>query len=555
MSRLDVVASESCLGCGLPFEILRWESDFLGRHSLPLPAECPECRCRQRMAQINIINLFKRQCDATGKSIISNYPPESPHKIFEQGYWYSDEHDGKRYGRDFDFSRPFFEQYHELLLEVPRSSLVTGYLDDINSAYTNYAAFDKNCYFLFTSGGSEDSMYCFGLNESKDAVDCFQCYNMELCYESLDCVNCYQTAFAKNCENCTDCYLVESCIGCSNCIMCCNLVRKEYHILNKPVSKEEFEKVRAELTSRSRLKELLAQFDDFVQQFPVKSMHGSFNEDVTGDYVVSSTNAYNVFDSGYIEDGLYCNRAFLKCKDFLDCEGCGDAEIVSYSVNSGMTSYNLKFCVQCHSDVSNLTYCDMCVSGCTDLFGCIGLKRSKHCILNKQFSKDDYTKQVDKIVAHMKETGEWGRFFPLAIATVPYNLSLAQLYYPKSKEEVISGSLVWHDKVSSLPAQVAQPPDDISQVSDGLCSHTLQCQGCGSGYRLQQKELSFYRRFGVPAPDHCFFCRNLRRLNSRAKRCLYDRECDLCSVGLRSVFPSDFARKVLCGRCFAEELI
>jgi len=66
---------------------------------------------------------YQRSCDLTGKMVISLFHPESPHVVYNQDDWWSDKWDALSYGRDFDFSRPFFDQFHELKLAVPRPAI------------------------------------------------------------------------------------------------------------------------------------------------------------------------------------------------------------------------------------------------------------------------------------------------------------------------------------------------------------------------------------------------------------------------------------------------
>jgi hypothetical protein len=53
------------------------------------------------------------------------YSKEKPYKIFLEKERNSDDWDAMDYGRDFDFSRGFFEQYYDLDLQVPRANLMT----------------------------------------------------------------------------------------------------------------------------------------------------------------------------------------------------------------------------------------------------------------------------------------------------------------------------------------------------------------------------------------------------------------------------------------------
>jgi spore coat polysaccharide biosynthesis protein SpsF (cytidylyltransferase family) len=81
--------------------------------------------------------LYKRICDATGKEIISIFSPDKPYKVYHQSEWWSDKWDGIDYGEDFNFNKSFFEQFQELVMNVPRIALMN--YNSENSEYANYA--------------------------------------------------------------------------------------------------------------------------------------------------------------------------------------------------------------------------------------------------------------------------------------------------------------------------------------------------------------------------------------------------------------------------------
>ena len=43
------------------------------------------------------------------------------------------------YSKEYNFNRPFFEQFEELLHVVPQPNVTTNYTLDENSEYTNFA--------------------------------------------------------------------------------------------------------------------------------------------------------------------------------------------------------------------------------------------------------------------------------------------------------------------------------------------------------------------------------------------------------------------------------
>ena len=67
---------------------------------------------------------------------MSVYSPDKPIKAYKTREWYGDKWDPMDYGREFDFSRPFFPQFRELMQAVPQNALaILG--DNENSDYTN----------------------------------------------------------------------------------------------------------------------------------------------------------------------------------------------------------------------------------------------------------------------------------------------------------------------------------------------------------------------------------------------------------------------------------
>jgi hypothetical protein len=71
------------------------------------------------MAWRNEWRLFRKRDEHSGSDVFSLYSPSSTVKIYSNDYWNSDAWDPTSYGREYDFSRPFFEQFAELLRTVP----------------------------------------------------------------------------------------------------------------------------------------------------------------------------------------------------------------------------------------------------------------------------------------------------------------------------------------------------------------------------------------------------------------------------------------------------
>ena len=233
-----------CKECKAEFPIEADDIEFYEKFKVPAPVRCPDCRQRRRYSWRNERVLYRRNCDLCKKSTVTIYSPNKPFKVYCPPCFWSDKWTGFDYGREFDFGRPFFSQWRELQLEVPRIALLTK--NSVNSEYTNHSNNNKNCYLGFGIFDSENIMY--STNVLKASKDCMDCYLMsfeagaELSYECVDSARIYGCQYGALLKDCTDCFYSYDLRGCSNCFLSWNLRNKQYYILNKQHTKEEYEK-------------------------------------------------------------------------------------------------------------------------------------------------------------------------------------------------------------------------------------------------------------------------------------------------------------------------
>lgn len=114
---------------------------------------------------------------------------------------------------------------------------------------------------LFNGEKSQDSSYCFdeAIN-LKDCIDCDHVTNCELSYNSMSIDACYNVNCSWWVVNSNNCEYGFCNIGCSNCFGCVNVKRKEYNILNKQYSKEEYFKKTGEIKEDLRKRGLYGKF-------------------------------------------------------------------------------------------------------------------------------------------------------------------------------------------------------------------------------------------------------------------------------------------------------
>ena len=127
--------TRSCQNCKQDFIIEAEDFSFYEKIKVPPPTWCPECRFQRRLLWRNERNLYHRQCELCNRNFITMYSADKPFSVYCPECWWSDKWDSLRYGRDYDFSRPFFEQFKELMLRVPRMSLIQ--MDVVDLPLTN----------------------------------------------------------------------------------------------------------------------------------------------------------------------------------------------------------------------------------------------------------------------------------------------------------------------------------------------------------------------------------------------------------------------------------
>ncbi|MFA4815216.1 MAG: hypothetical protein WC924_05080 [Candidatus Gracilibacteria bacterium] len=544
--------TQTCRVSGKSFLTTDEDQDFYKKIGVPVPTLCPEERQRRRLSFRNERNLYHRKCDLTGHQIISNYSPDKVFKIYEKEAWWSDEWDPLSYGKPYDFSKPFFEQFRELQLLVPRINLLSK--GGENVAYTNHATYNKNCYLLFNATHCEDVHYStnYVLN-CKKCIDCYSIDRCELLYNSIFCEQCYHSTDLVNCKNSLDSAFLYDCRNCQNCFMSHGLRNKKFCIENKEYSAEEYQKLmkKYDLGSYKIYRDLKENFrtmvrDSAVHRFAIIDL----SEDCNGDYVFESKDTHESFyaikcrDSKFIYDG-YEN---IDCYDVYESAFQCERQYECYACNYNKFSYGSHV----SHESSNLYYCDYCFNS-NDLFGCISLKRKSFCILNKQYSQAEYEELLPRIIDHMKSTREWGEFLPSNYSPFAYNESAAQDFLPLSKEEVLKRGLIWKEKIGEGEAYEGPSiliPDHIRDVEPGICDAILKCEITGKYFKIIPQELEFYKQLGVALPRRCFEQRHKERIYFRNPRTLWKRTCMACKAPIESSYSPDRPEKVYCEACY-----
>lgn len=526
-----------CVECQNQFVLYPEDFALFEKVGVTEPTCCSFCRQRRRFMWRNERTLFKSKCASTGKACLSMYGPETKLKVFEQKEWWSDSWNGLKYGRDFDFNRPFFEQFAELKLLVPHLNLCNDSVS-ISCDYANQTTYLKNCYLVYDTDRCENCYYIQTGKDSRYCMDCVRPFDCELCYECVDCTKSYNIKYSQNCENCTDSYYLKNCKNLRNCFGCINLQHKEYCYFNEQLTKGEYEKRLNDWKKMgwAQHEKFKAEVHAWYLNFLLREHQNLNTENCVGDYIENSKNTFYSFDIKGAQDCRYCTNLTNGAKDCSDYDVWGEkAELIYECITVGEDAFNCKFSVDCWDNVSNLTYCQLCVHS-SDLFGCIGLKKNKYCILNKQYTKEEYAALMPKIVEHLKKTGEWGEFFPGMLSLFPYNDTIAQTYHPLTRDEAHVHGYLWRDQ--------------MPEISGHTTSAVSTCIDCHKPFKVIDQEMQFYKQHELPVPHRCSDCRHQERMKLRNPRMIFERNCSECNASIYTTSPSRSAEKVVCEKCY-----
>jgi len=296
------------------------------------------------------------------------------------------------------------------------------------------------------------------------------------------------------------------------------------------------------------------------REMVVKSTSGHNLERCSGNYLQNCKNCRSCYDVEDGEDLAYCYQLVLGAKSSRDIYQYGTKINECYECGIvGDGSYHILLSSQIFINNADLIYCCFLANGCKNCFGCCNMKGASYCILNKQYTKEEYERMVLLIIAHMRKTGEWGEFLPVRTSLFGYNKSSAQMHYPLTKAEVERRGWRWDDYEPSPPSVVktipaSALPDNIKDTPDDVLQWAILCEETGRPFKLQSLELKLLRQMNVPIPRRCPDQRHLDRFALRNPRKLWTRSCTKCGNKIETSYSPERPEIVYCEECYLKEV-
>jgi hypothetical protein len=571
MLKIEVRACQSCKS---DFSIEPDDFSFYETIKVPPPTLCPPCREQRRLVHRNK-DYFLRTCDMCGKNSVSIWHPDvTGYKFYCNDCFWSDKWDGLEHGQDYDFSRPFFEQFEEIYKQVPKH--ISNSMYQTNSDYVINAREDKDCYLGDEMDLSVRSLYGYAVQRCTDCVDCHYVNDCEIGYQLVKCEKCYSCFYCFDSHNCNNSAFLMSCRGVSNSLFCTNLRGGKDYLFNKKVTKEDIEKARREYFtgSHEKMREALDKFEKLREESIRRHIIGTNIQNSTGTFLADCKNCKDCYS---VDNSINCRYCvdIHNSKDSMDIS-IYECELSYDSLHAGPKGFKNVFSHMCWY-CSEVTYADDCHNS-ENLFGCAGLKKKKFCILNKQYSKEEYFELREKLIKHMKTTGEWGEYFPMQMSPHGYNHTFAQIFYPLTEKEVKERGLNWLPEVSvgvkyGIKEATYTLPDNIVNTDESVCKETLKCEATSSYYRIHPLEYAFCRKHNLPLPRFSPKKRDGQRWEQTKPRKLWKRQCACdykvhqnsvrhdhhkegkCPNTFKTTYAPDRKEIVYCETCYNTEVV
>ncbi len=438
----------------------------------------------------------------TGKQILSYVHPANGIKVLPDPEFFEQDNTDKAV--DYQPTNSFFDQIRALQMEVPFTAWRSMTVPVNSIALLSQG--DENSFFV-TACKSKNSFYAYSVDDMENSAEAFESKFIVNSYNVLNSQRIHNCKFVRQSYDCMNCSFVFDCRNCEFVFGGSNLRNKKYVWFNEQLSKEEWEKRRAEvdLGSRTVLEEYIAKFQELVghkaiwpENFNEQTEgcvgeylnkcrdckyllcgHGSANNYYGAVFIDNSEN--NAFVGGAINsfDNFYCHAP-------LKSRGC------KY-VHSTYESQNVEYSMQCYN--------------CENCFGCVGLIRKSFCIFNKQYTPEEYWKRVDELKCAMLDRGEYGEFFPTKFSPSYWAVSVGLLYQIEEAEAAKLGCLMLDPEsagaLGELPAGATmrssdELPDNINQIEvDAWGGQPMMDPIEKRRYALLKPEIALYKELGI----------------------------------------------------------
>ncbi len=552
-----------CVATGEKWVMGEREIEWYRKFNVPPSKYSPLTRQKLAHSYFIIFDIWYNKHAETGEPIISNIHPATGIRVLPDKEWF--EQDFLSHGRSLDIKEPFFDQLYELSRSVPRAAGY-NYVPPKNSI--SFISFgDQDSYFVLACK-SKRTFYSVNAYDVEDCAELTHVNNAQNCYNILRSDRVFNCRFLHECKDCLDCNFLFDCRNCEHCFGATNKRNKKYLFFNEQLTKEEWENrvSKIDLCSYKVRSEYERQYDALVNEAIWPENFNINAEDSAGEYLVDVSNCVNCY---------YTNAPGSR-----DCEDCTyfehgashDCYNIAAPINASYCYYgigtqgsNLLYAMSINVECQNCEYCELCYD-CEYCFGCVGLRHKKYCILNRQYTEDEYWGKLDELKCAMLDRGEYGDL-PLAyFSTQVFSGSGAALMFgadEKDARALRAAKIEPSDEGAEGPEvdpafmqSLSDIPNRLDEVNtESIAGKPFFDEKIGRRFSYLKLELELYQKLGI-APPRKHSTARVYDMEYRLNMPIFnDTNCAKCdsvvSVALNRTYPN---RTIYCKTCYLKYL-
>jgi hypothetical protein len=412
----------------------------------------------------------------------------------------------------------FFDAFQQLFLSI-QLPWFHHYYEVENAPYSNHISSSANVYLSYhVTGNCENIMYSLSTKiHAKNVYNSVMSWMYsENVYQSLGILRSSNIFYSRFIQDSHNIWFSTDLVWCHDCIFCHDIQNISYAINNISYPKEVyFQKKDQILKNKEHFYTNYLKMPSIGGNIGSKNTSGKYcnlSEDVqNGYYSTHIKTGRNVLFAGH-PDGLedIYNGVFVSAGRgyYGACAVGGDATEIYNSI-SMMRSF------EC--------YYSYFLERCSFCFGCIWLKNKSYCILNRQYTKEDWYRKVWEIFETMLLDGTFWKFFPATLSPFYFDDSLANLMlwnYDRKRLETkwflfspenTRGQTLRQEAIESWAFSQYISNAESYIIDDAILWKILHGTD-GKCYTIQKREKDFLEQFHLPIPETHPFTRMMDHL-------------------------------------------
>jgi len=552
----------TCVITGEKWNMDEQEINWYRKFNVPPSKLSPMSRIKLMMGYFVVFDMWYNRHVETGAPLVSTTHPATGIRVLPDEEWFAKDFISQ--AQDLSLERPFLDQLYELTRSVPQAASFNYVKPENSVAFISLG--DQDSYFVLACR-SKRSFFCGSSQEIEDCAEIECSREVRESYHIVHSKRIFKSRFLLECYDCLNCDFLFDCRNCEKCFGATNKRNKKYIWMNEQLSEAEWEKrfSAIDLSSQSQLQTWKARFSELMQAESIWPENFNLNtENCTGEYILDSTNIKNGF---YVTSGCRDLEYAVFPFDAPSHDGYltiapGGSSDTYYSIGTKSCS-KTKFDMSIQSRCQEMEYCGSC-SDCEYCFGCVGLRHKKFCILNKQYSEEEYWQTLDALKCAMLERGEYGEMPSAKFSTQHWSGCGLRVLFGATKEECLQfGMQDFEARAEGAEGPEIDPsklqsidelPDRIENI-DEIVGKPFYDYVFKRRFAYVKPELELYKKLGVFPPTF-HYTHRMQNLFNQMNMPIYEPyTCAKCqkevTVGKNPNYPD---RRIYCKSCYHQFL-